>query len=677
MRVVTCLLYDHNLWFVLLAAFMCITGSWIATRLFQRTFIEQGRLRLHWCFISSVTAGAAVWATHFIAMLGYQPGVPVTFDGTLTIVSVLIAVAGTAIGLMLAASRNRVIAAICGGGAIGMAIAAMHYVGMFAYRADGVVSWQPSYVIASLICAAVLSAAAVDTLRRATGSKAIYKATGLYVLAIVSLHFVGMAAFSVAPLAGYQPGADSEAFRAMASAIALVAFLIIGIGVSTHFAEQKSRTEAQDRLRHMAHHDTLTGLANRHRFNEELERKFGCTGEDDAGFALLMVDLDRFKPINDTLGHPAGDQVLQKIAMRLRHAVREQDLVARIGGDEFAVIAHGVSDDATARSIADRIVEILARPFIIEGNIAELSGSVGYSLAPRDGDNAETLVQNSDVALYSAKTEGKNCVHRFEAHLSEAVQNRRRLETELRRACMREDFEVVYQPVVDSRTGHFTGAEALVRWTCPERGPVSPAEFIPIAEEMGLVSRIGSFVLRRACQEAARWPEDLKIAINVSTVQLLDPRLPRMVAQALEESGLPAGRLELEITETALVSNDEAALRTLNELSALGVSISLDDFGTGYSSLSYLHRFPINRLKIDRSFVHRLPESDSVSIIRAITQLGNSLQIKITAEGIETDDQYAFLAEHGCDDMQGFLISRPISIVDIEKLFGCADRNAA
>jgi predicted signal transduction protein with EAL and GGDEF domain len=333
-----------------------------------------------------------------------------------------------------------------------------------------------------------------------------------------------------------------------------------------------------------------------------------------------------------------------------------------------------VTDAERATQIASRIVEILSRPFVIDGNVAELGGSVGIALAPTDGTKSGDLIQHADVALYAAKRSGRHRYCLFEAEMMEAMQHRRFLEIDLRRACMREEFRVVYQPITDSKSGKITGAEALARWHCEGRGEVSPAEFIPIAEDLGLISRIGAHVLRQACSDAATWPEELGVAVNVSPVQLLDPRLPQIVTQVLHDTGLDAGRLELEITETALFGDDEASLRTLNQLREIGVRISLDDFGTGYSSLSYLHRFPISRIKIDRSFVQRLPQDPgSVSIVRAIALLGESLHLKVTAEGIETEEQLSFITSQGCDHVQGFLISRPIPTGDFMKLLKAHD----
>lgn len=678
MRVLTCLYHEHNLWIVALAAVMCLIGSLTSVKLFQRTFAETGTTRLQWCFLSAFTAGAAIWATHFIAMLGYRPGVPVTLHGALTVLSALIAVGGTAAGLLVACSRNRFVAVFTGGGIIGLSIASMHYVGMFAYRADGIVRWLPGYVIVSLFLSVIFSALAIDQIRKIGMSNNIGLGAGLFAAAIVTLHFTGMAAFTVIPLAGVQGGADSEAFSALAAAIAMVALIIIGAGISTHLVDRRTRSKSEEQLQYLAAHDALTDVANRRAFAAALKVQCDKLGRDGRPFALLMIDLDRFKPINDTLGHPVGDIVLQKVARRLRHAVRSGDMVARIGGDEFAVMAYGLASEAEAEALAGRVVEILGRPFIIQGQVAEIGASVGVSLAPKHGSDPETLVQFTDIALYTAKRTDERGYRLFEPAMQEVIQRRRFLEVDLRRACMREDFKIAYQPIIDSATGAYTGAEALLRWTCPDRGEVEPSEFIPIAEELGLISRIGAGVLKQACMDAASWPKHLDLAVNISPVQLHDPRLPQTVMQALEDSGFPATRLELEITETALLGNDEIVMRTLTKLREFGIRISLDDFGTGYSSLSYLHRFPITRIKIDKSFVQRLPSDvGSASIVRAIAQLGESLQMKITAEGIETDEQMAFITQHGCNDVQGFLISRPVNAIAIGNLFHREKNKAA
>ena len=679
-RVIACLFYEHNHVLVGLAALLCIVGSFVSVQLFRRTLQASGGSRLHWCFLASVCAGASIWGTHFIAMLGYQPGVPVTFDATLTIISAVIAIVGVGIALLFACLKSRWLAAICGGGTLGLAISTMHYVGMFAYRADGIVNWLPGYVAASMVFAVVFGALAVDRVRAHEGDRHPWVPTALLVLAIVMLHFVGMAAFTVTPIANFGSGPQSDVFAAMASAIAMAALLIVGTGVSTYLVEMRTRVDAQDKLHHIAMHDTLTGLENRHAFNGKLQRRCQRLSKGGPPFALLMIDLDRFKPVNDTLGHPFGDKVLKVVSARLQKAVRDNDMIARIGGDEFAVIADGLSDPEIAGHLAARIVDVLSRPFFIGGHVAEIGASVGITLAPKDGREAEELTHQVDVALYHAKNEGRGRYSYFDASLTEALRERRSLEADLRRACMRDEFEVHFQPVLDTKSKAFVGAEALVRWECAERGQVPPSVFIPIAEELGLVSSIGSLVLDRACEAAVTWPDNLMVAVNVSPVQIMGGRLAANIAQALHRTGLPAHRLEIEITETALVTDDEQALRALEEVRALGVKISLDDFGTGYSSLSYLHRFPIDRIKIDGSFVSQLPtDAGSASIVRAIAQLGESLQLQVTAEGIETDDQYSYIAEHGCGHMQGFMFHEPLDGIEVARLFSGkpANRSAA
>ncbi len=670
MRVLTCLAYEHNPLLVGLAALMCLLGSFVTIQLSHRTIHSSGQTWPHWCFLASVSTGSSIWATHFIAMLGHRPGVPVEFDATLTIVSALIAIGGTAVGLMLARLRHEGVAAICGGGTIGLTIAAMHYVGMFAYRPDGLVSWLPQYVAASVLCALVLAIIAIGRVRANPAGGTGRMATLLLALAIVVLHFVGMAAFEVTPIAGVSRGADSAVFTAMAGAIALAAILIVGTGISTHLFEE-SRAQVQEHLRQMAMSDTLTGLGNRLSFVTRLSEHCDQLVTFGEPFALLLVDLDRFKAINDTLGHPVGDLLLKAVAGRLREAVREDDVIARIGGDEFAVIAHGAADRETAQAIAERIVVALSQPYVLEGHTAEIGASVGATLAPMLSEDAEVLTQQADVALYRAKHEGRGRTCLFDPSLAETILDRLALENDVRRAWANGAFEVAYQPILDVKDGRFTGAEALLRWRCETRGDVPPDVFVPILEELGLIGATGAEVLDRACEAAAAWPEHFTLAINVSPLQLIGGRLLADIAAAIERTGLAPHRLEIEITESALLADDTLVLQTLESLRALGLRIALDDFGTGYSSLSYLHRFPIDCIKIDRSFVSRLPhDPGSTSIVRAICQLGSSLGLAVAAEGIETEAQHAFIAGQGCTRMQGFLFAGPLAPEAANALFG-------
>lgn len=669
MRIISCLVYEHNPLLVILAAALCIVGSFVTVRLMQRTLHAEGSDYLHWCFLASVCAGSAIWSTHFIAMLGYNPGVPVTFDAALTIVSALIAIVGTAMGLMLARQKNRRFGALCGGGSIGLAISAMHYVGMFAYRPDGIVEWLPYYVFASIACAMALSAFAIHRILRSDGRNPPWHAIALLVAAIVILHFVGMAGFVVTPIIGYSQGADSEVFIAMAAAIAVAALLIVGTGVSAHLVEE-SQADAQTRLEKIAMLDAVTGLGNRHSFNIRLASECAQLSDGGRPFALLMVDLDRFKAINDTLGHPIGDLLLREVADRLTAIARKGDVVARIGGDEFAIIAYDIACAPTALALSERIVRDLSQPFTLENHVAAIGASIGVCLAPFDSSDAETLTQQVDVALYRAKNQGRGQPCLFTPSLTEEMRERCALEADLRRSWADDDFDLVFQPIYCAEDQRVSGAEALLRWDCEGRGEVPPSQFIPMAEELGLISRIGEMVLRQACDAAATWPRDLSISVNVSPLQMIDGKLTRTVVENLSRTGLSPKRLEIEITETALLADDAMVLQTLQELRALGVRISLDDFGTGYSSLSYLHRFPIDRVKIDRSFINRVEEdAGGASIVRAIGQLCHSLQLDVTAEGIETEAQRAFVVQHGCTHLQGFLFSEPLSAADAAALF--------
>lgn len=432
--------------------------------------------------------------------------------------------------------------------------------------------------------------------------------------------------------------------------------------------DQRERLRNEAKMMLLAHHDSLTGLANRLNFNETLAGRLLLPSSEDV-FALIMLDLDRFKAVNDTLGHGMGDELLRRVAGRLRRVVRADDLVARLGGDEFAIIANIGGNQAAVRRIAADIVDLLERPFLIDGQIIDIGTSIGIALAPTDGDQPADLARNADLALYRAKQEGGSTYRFFEAEMNIRVQARRALELDLRRAAARQEFEVHYQPQADPRTGMFDGAEALVRWRHPRRGMVSPAEFIPLAEEIGLIGSIGDWVLRTACAEAARWPEHLSVAVNVSPVQFRDAGLAASVAAILAETGLPGERLELEITETALMQDDGHTLQVLHALRALGVRISMDDFGTGYSSLSYLRRFPFNKIKIDQSFIRQVPgDADSIAIVQAITTLGLKLGMTVTVEGVETLEQRAFTATEGCDQIQGYLISRPVPAEQVREL---------
>ena len=420
---------------------------------------------------------------------------------------------------------------------------------------------------------------------------------------------------------------------------------------------------AERRIAHMAHHDALTGLPNRVLFHERL----AALVAERAPAGLLCLDLDHFKLVNDTLGHPAGDALLRQVAERLRACLGGDGLVARLGGDEFAVL-HRAERPALV-ALADRIIAALCRPFALDGQDVTVGVSIGIALAPEHGDDPDGLLRKADTALYAAKADGRRTRRLFEPAMDAALQARRALERDLRAAIAAEALEVHYQPLVDARTLAVTGCEALLRWRHPERGFVSPADFIPVAEETGLIASLGEWVLARACREAAGWPRPVRVAVNLSPVQFRAPDLVGTVARALAESGLDPARLELEITEQVMLEESAANIAVLHRLRGLGVRIAIDDFGTGYASLSYLRAFPFDKIKIDRSFTAALgQEAAALAVVQAVIGLGASLGTTTVAEGVETEAQLAVLRRSGCDEVQGFLFSRPVPAADLRAL---------
>jgi diguanylate cyclase (GGDEF)-like protein len=430
------------------------------------------------------------------------------------------------------------------------------------------------------------------------------------------------------------------------------------------YEDVTERRQAEAKILHMARHDALTGLPNRMLFRDKMEQALR-RGER---LAVMFLDLDRFKGVNDSLGHPVGDALLCAVTERLRGVVPGVDTVARLGGDEFAIV-QSQTRPSEAGELAAKVIEVLLEPFEVHGHQVVIGTSIGIAIAPTDGNEPDQLLRNADMALYRAKANGRGSYHFFQPEMDAQMQERRRMELDLRKALLAGEFELYYQPLVHLANGEVCGFEALVRWNHPERGLVGPDEFIPVAEEIGLIVPLGEWVLKRACKDATAWPDKITVAVNLSAAQFRNPTLALSVVSALGQSGLSASRLELEITETVLLQDDRAVLDTLHQMRDLGVRICMDDFGTGYSSLSYLRSFPFDKIKIDRSFVSELgKENDCVAIIRAVTRLGASLGMITTAEGVETEQQLEILRTEGCVQAQGFLFSKPKPLSEIPEL---------
>jgi diguanylate cyclase (GGDEF)-like protein len=431
---------------------------------------------------------------------------------------------------------------------------------------------------------------------------------------------------------------------------------------------------ANQQLRHLATHDALTGLPNRVLLDDRLQQAIAHADRDMRAFAVLVCDLDRFKLINDSLGHRAGDELLQEVARRLSTVVRTADTVARFGGDEFVLIGTSVADAGDAEALASRVMDVLQTPVRIAAIDIHTSPSIGIAMYPDDGTTGQALLAHADAAMYTAKQHGRGNFRRYEPGMHAGTEDRVQLESDLHNALVLNQFELYYQPKVDTRTGAVRSAEALIRWMHPVRGMVSPVDFIPLAEECGLIGAIGGWVIREACRQARVWQDDgvpaLRVSVNLSASQFRDSALVHTIRSALDEAGIEARFLEVELTESAVMSDAEKSIAILEQLSSMGVLVSVDDFGTGYSSMSYLRRFPIDKLKIDRVFIDEIvSRPEDASIVRAIVSLAHSLRLKVVAEGVETPAQLDFLKTAGCDEYQGYHYSRPLSAADFETLF--------
>lgn len=437
--------------------------------------------------------------------------------------------------------------------------------------------------------------------------------------------------------------------------------------VDTH-EDITERRRAEKKIAYMAEYDTLTDLPNRNLYQRKLMEALEAAVNTDQ-VATFCLDLDGFKGVNDMFGHPVGDELLKQVAKRLDQCVGDQGLVARLGGDEFAILQCGKQQPDGAHALALMVTETLNAPYDLSGNQAVVGASIGIAISPGDASSADELLKCADMALYGAKADGRGTCRFFEPEMNARVKARRQLEVDLRIAITEKQFEMFYQPIVSASSSEVIAFEALIRWCHPDRGMVSPAEFIPVAEETGLIIPLGEWILRQVCADALSWPRDIRVAINLSPVQFTSPDLVQTVFSALAATQLEPGRLELEITETALLQDNEAVLAKLQQLKGFGVQISMDDFGTGYSSLSYLRSFPFDKIKIDQSFIRGLGKrKDALAIVRAVIGLGKNLGMTIIAEGVETNDQLNALREEHCDEVQGFLFSPAVRLKETHHL---------
>jgi len=665
MSVVACIFTEHDVRLVLLAAFVAVSGGWVALGLFRRAGEKLGFQQDGWTFLAAVAAGASVWCTHFIALLAYDVRAPITFDPLLTLASLVLVIAGCGAGFHAALRSKNSRAAEAGGAILGLAVAAMHYTGMMAYRVDGLVEWSAGYVAASIAMSVILGALALHQAVRRPKPYSHHAALGFFVLGVISLHFTGMTALTVTPLVTGAPLADPQILAAIAIAVAGVSVIIVGTGAATYMIDAKASQDMDARLHHLAYNDALTGLPNRARLADHLSREIARAKAEWGRVAVVSIDLDRFKEINDLRGLEAGDAALRIIGERLTRLLVEGEFVARAGGDEFAAVKR-FNDQSDLLDFVARLETTLFERIHI-GNFETVTGaSLGVAVYPEDGDTQERLVNNSELAMYRSIHDATRITCYYEAHMDEASRARNNLAQDLRHAIDLDQLELHYQVQTAIATGEICGYEALLRWKHPVRGMVPPSDFIPIAEETGAILPIGEWVLRTACREAATWRIPHKVAVNLSPVQFANTDLARLVHEVLLQTDLSPSRLELELTESTIIADKARTLHILRQLKALGVTIAIDDFGTGYSSLATLREFPFDKIKLDRSFMNEVEHSQQAkAVVRAVLSLGKTLEIKVLAEGVETAPQLAILRTEGCDEAQGYLLGRPHPIVQL------------
>lgn len=677
---------------VLISLCVAILASYTALDLTGRIATAKGRSAYLWMVGGAFALGTGIWSMHFIGMLAFSLPIELGYDLALTLLSLLIAVLSSGFALWLVSQPSLPVRVLALGALImGAGISCMHYTGMAAMQMQPGIEYDPLLFAASLLIAVGASVAALwiaFRLRRSTPYVRQIRGGAAVVMgvAIVGMHYTGMAAasFPDGSFCGAIDGGLSGNGLDYLVLITTLAVLAVALLTSVLDARLEARTAdlaqsltlANQELTQLALHDTLTGLPNRTLLADRIDQAIAKVAEQGGGFALMFIDLDGFKPVNDAFGHHTGDQLLKEVALRLRGHLHSQDTLARIGGDEFVLLVElGEPEDAVG--VAAKQVNLVSRPFRVAEQSLQISASVGIVLYPGNGTDQLELLRNADAAMYHAKSAGKNAYSFFDVSMNSNARMQLQLLQDLRMGLEQGQFRLFYQPKFDAIGRRPIGAEALLRWEHPQQGLLLPDRFIQLAEKTGLIIPIGDWVLDEACRQMREWMDegydDWRIAVNLSAIQFCHAGLVDSVAGALQRHRLPANSLTLEITETTAMRDADASLMVLQRLSDMGVDLSIDDFGTGYSSLMYLKRLPANELKIDRGFVRDLEQdSDDAAIVSAIVALGQALGLRIVAEGVETDRQQDFLTRLGCDSLQGYLLGQPMPaerfIADIRKL---------
>ncbi len=678
-RVIECLTQEHDHGLVAVAALVCIIGACLTAQIARRLISARGARKRFQSFLASLIGGATIWSTHFIAMLAYEPGYVHGYEPVMTAVSLAVAVLGLLGAAVILGYTRSPVNYLLGGGAFGSTVAAMHFAGMSAYKLPGDIVWDPRLVLVSILLGAGLGAAAYHRIVHPNTRYCWMGGAVLMVLAICAMHFTGMAALKLelnplieVPTQVMPDGLLGIVIFGVTAVIFFVGF--VGMNIETHLER-----EALADIEKTATHDALTGMPNRLLLAKQMRNVAASLDRDKTlRAAVLTIDLNRFKEVNDLHGHSAGDAVLTEIARRLHLACENDEFIARTGGDEFVALKKGFRRIEEVKAFAERLHTLIVEP-ISFGNVEfAVGGAIGVATTIHDGKDLDDLMQKSDLAMYRAKADGGMDVCLFNAQMDEQNRERLLLNQDLSLAIARGEFELVYQLQNDVNSREPTGFEVLLRWNHPTRGRVSPADFIPLAEETGLIREIGLWVLRTACKEAARWERPYGIAVNVAPQQLAQPSFLEHLTDILMESELDPQRLELEVTEASIIDDQEYTLKVMHKIKRMRVRVAMDDFGTGYSSLATLQAFPFDKIKIDKSFVKDVHlDHQRAAIVRSTLLLGKALDIPVLAEGVELEHEMSFLQQESCQYVQGFLFGRPMSAGEIREIVSATTKNLA
>ncbi|MDB5901701.1 MAG: hypothetical protein JWM26_579 [Betaproteobacteria bacterium] len=682
------MLGTYNYGLVVISVLVAILASYTALDLATRISASRGRAARAWLIGGAFSMGSGIWSMHFLGMLAFSLPVPLGYDLPITLLSMVIAVVVSGFALHVVSQDSLSLRKLAIGGVImGLGICSMHYTGMAAMQTHPHPTYDPLLFAASLAIAiaAALAALWIAFTLRAESEWTRYAKLGSAIImgfAITGMHYTGMAAAHFAPdtICVSGPLVDNSWMAGTLTGTTLV-ILLVTLTLSVIDSRMISRTagmaaslqRANDELQRIALHDPLTKLPNRVLLEDRIEQAIAHAERSKVNCAVLFVDLDRFKVVNDSLGHFVGDELLRGVASRLQGLVRGEDTVSRMGGDEFVLLLREVEGTPDALDVASKALAALREPFRVHQQELYVTPSIGIAVYPEHGNTAQMLITRADAAMYNVKKGGRNDVRVFATEMSTFFPERLMLENDLRRALERHEFELHYQPKVELADGSVVGMEALVRWRHPRKGLVSPDQFIPLAEESGLIVPIGRWVIEEACRQNKAWQDagmpHLRVAVNISGLQFRQKDLLESIGYALGSSGLAPECLEVEITESVVMQNASDAIVTLERLSAMGVHVSIDDFGTGYSSLSYLKRFPIDKLKIDRSFIRDVSsDMEDAAIVRATIGLAHNLRLRVVAEGVETAEQLEFLRALGCDEYQGYYKSKPVAPAEFERV---------